>query len=244
MKLSVVGLPIGNIEDISLRALSRLSAAEVVICEDTRYFNSLWQKLSQLGHISTPLPRLMVLNDFNEKLEHRSIFDSLVDVETVVLVSDAGMPVVSDPGFKMIDQARLGGADIEIVPGPTALTTAVVMSGLAVDKMLFVGFLPKKPGKRLSTLMGGVDFITNFGGSMIIYESPFRLGKLVDELSSIDPQLEMFVAVDMTKHSQKTLSGSVTEMTKLLKSKKTKGECTVVIGKKLSSDEKSETDKS
>src|SRR3989344_5694911 len=149
MKLTLVGLPLGNIEDISLRAIQILREARTVICEDTRVFYRLWQKLVNDGHLQTSFSgRLMVINDFNEAEKVAWLADQITLAGEAILVSDAGMPLISDPGYRLVKEILAREGTVEVVPGPTAATTALAVSGLSSDRVLFLGFLPKKPSKR------------------------------------------------------------------------------------------------
>ncbi len=145
MKLVIVGLPLGNIEDISLRAIRTLSEAKIVICEDTRVFYRLWQKLVNDGYLKDKFSgRLMVINDFNEAEKVEWLTDQITLAEEAVLVSDAGMPLISDPGYRLVKEIMRREGTVEVVPGPTAAMSALAASGLSADKVLFLGFLPKK----------------------------------------------------------------------------------------------------
>src|SRR3989344_7460199 len=130
MKLTLVGLPLGNIQDISLRAISTLKEAKLVICEDTRVFYRLWSKLQNLSYLSAPYAgQLAVVNEFNEKIRLQSVLEQLQQAGEGILVSDAGLPGISDPGFALVNAVIVGGGEIDIVPGPTAALTALAAFG-------------------------------------------------------------------------------------------------------------------
>src|SRR3989344_4383817 len=152
MKLTVVGLPIGNVEDLSARALIVLSETNFIVCEDTRMFSNLWTKLTSLGKVQASKPRMKFVNDFNEYRVLPSLLAEMNLLEEAVLVSDAGMPLISDPGYKLVSEGLALGWDVTVVPGPTAEGAALAVSGLPTDKYMFLGFLPKKPGKRSEML--------------------------------------------------------------------------------------------
>ncbi|HOX95939.1 MAG TPA: 16S rRNA (cytidine(1402)-2'-O)-methyltransferase [Candidatus Woesebacteria bacterium] len=230
MKLFIVGLPIGNIEDISLRALRVLQETKYLICEDTRMFNNLWSKLMQLDLAKKFEGKIHFINDFNEYKELPRVLAEVCSLESAVLVSDAGMPLISDPGYKLVRQAIDNGWEIDVVPGPTAESAALAVSGLPTDRYLFLGFLNKKPGKRLDSLkvvkeMGKLSKLT-----AVIYESPMRIQKIMPDVISIfGEDAPACLAVDLTKVSQKILRGSLTELSDMVATKKIKGELVLLI---------------
>ncbi|MBI3282778.1 16S rRNA (cytidine(1402)-2'-O)-methyltransferase, partial [Candidatus Curtissbacteria bacterium] len=198
MKLILVGLPLGNIEDISLRAIKTLAEAKLIICEDTRVFNKLWQKLINLGHLQTSFNgELLVLNEFNEREKVSFLIDRIVQAGEAILVSDAGMPTISDPGYRLVREIFGRGGAVEAVPGPTAAMTALAISGFSSDRVLYLGFLPKKPSKRKQNweLIKQADGIT-----VIIYESPARVIKTLKEIEAgFGPETPTVVARELTK---------------------------------------------
>lgn len=226
MKLIIVGLPLGNIEDISLRAVRTLSEAKTIICEDTRVFYKLWQKLVNLGHLQTSFSgRLMVINDFNEAEKMAWQADQITLAEEAVLVSDAGMPLISDPGYRLVKEILGREGTIEVVPGPTAAMTALAVSGLSADRVLFLGFLPKKLSKRKEgwNLVKAAEGLT-----VIIYESPFRVTKTLEEIKSeFGGQTQAVIARELTKEYEQILRGSVAEL--LDNKTKIKGEVVILF---------------
>jgi len=226
MKLTLVGLPLGNIEDISLRVIRTLTEAKIVICEDTRVFHKLWQKLQNLGHLSASFSgRLMVINDFNEADKVNWLLEQIGPEGEAILVSDAGMPLVSDPGYRLVKELLSRGGTIEVVPGPTAAMTALAISGLSADKVLFLGFLPKKLSKRKANweLVKAADGVT-----VIIYESPFRVTKTLEEIRNEFGDLSpTVIARELTKEYEEVLRGSVAEL--LASGAKIKGEVVILF---------------
>ena len=230
MKLKVVGLPIGNIEDISLRALKILKETKFVVCEDSRMFNNLWSKLKQHGLVDNFLGRTRFVNDFNEYKVLPKLLDEMDTLEEAVLVSDAGMPLISDPGYKMVSEGIKHGWEIQVIPGPTAESAALAVSGLPTDKYLFLGFLPKTGGKRKSLLSNikKMHDIQKF--SVVIYESAVRIQKLLAEVCEIfGENTKLSISVDLTKVSEKQFRGSLGELTKKLEKQRIKGEITLVL---------------
>ncbi len=230
MKLTVVGLPIGNIEDISLRALKVLKETKFIVCEDSRMFNNLWSKLKQMNLVENFQGRIKFVNDFNEYRVLPGLLSEMNLLEEAVLVSDAGMPLISDPGYKLITEGLALGWDVEVVPGPTAESAALAVSGLPTDKYLFLGFLPKTGGKRLKMLENTRTMLEKLKFSMVIYESPLRVEKILKEILGIfGSEARVCLAVDLTKVSQKILRGSITEILEEVKTLKQKGEVTIVL---------------
>lgn len=226
MKLTIVGLPLGNIEDISLRQIRTLAEAKIVICEDTRVFYKLWQKLINLGHLRAPFSgRLMVINDFNEADKVNWLLEQIGLDGEAILVSDAGMPLISDPGYRLVRELLPRGGTLEVVPGPTAAMTALAVSGLSGDKVLFLGFLPKKPSKRRVNwdLVKAADGVT-----VVIYESPVRVKKTLEEIKTeFGQQVQTVIARELTKEYEQVLRGTVVEL--LESEKKLKGEVVILF---------------
>jgi 16S rRNA (cytidine1402-2'-O)-methyltransferase len=217
MRLIILGLPLGNIQDISLRAIETLKNAQIIICEDTRVFHKLWQKLLNLELLPSDYQgRLIVLNDFNERDKTTSIVENIQDQEEVVLVSDAGMPLVSDPGFRLVKEAINRNWSLTVIPGPTALTTALATSGFSGDKILFLGFLPKKTSKRFESW----QLVKGCGGgvTVVIYESPYRVKKTIIELSTVfGEETEIVVSRELTKLHEEIIRGKAGDLQKTIK---------------------------
>lgn len=230
MKLSIVGLPIGNIEDISLRALKTLQEAKYLICEDSRMFNNLWSKLMQLGLAQKFTGTMRFINDFNEEKILPRILAEICSLDSVVLVSDAGMPLISDPGYKLVNKVIGMGWEIDVVPGPTAESAALAVSGLPTDRYLFVGFLPKKIGKRMSVLTSLKEIGERHKMTAVIYENPLRIIKILPDMISVfGENTPACLAIDLTKVSQKILRGSLGQLFASAKEKRIKGELVLLV---------------
>jgi 16S rRNA (cytidine1402-2'-O)-methyltransferase len=230
MKLTIVGLPIGNIEDISYRAIKTLQEAKYLICEDSRMFNNLWSKLMQLGYVQKFTGTIRFVNDFNEEKILPRILAEICSLENVVLVSDAGMPLISDPGYKLVNKAIDMKWEIDVVPGPTAESAALAVSGLPTDRYIFVGFLPKKIGKRNAVLATLKDIGEISKMTAVIYENPLRLQKILPEAIAIFGEVTpACLAVDLTKVSQKIFRGSLGDLLISAKEKRIKGELVLLI---------------
>ncbi len=230
MILKVVGLPIGNIEDISLRALRAIKETKFIVCEDSRMFNNLWMKLKQMGLVENFSGRIKFINDFNEYKSLPRLMEEMDVMEEAVLVSDAGMPLISDPGYKMVSEGIKRGWEVSVVPGPTAESAALAVSGLPTDKYLFLGFLPKTGGKRKTMLINAKKMQDLQKFSMVIYESANRLQKLLPDLVEVfGTETKLCIAVDLTKVSEKIIRGNILEVIEQAKTLKDKGEVTIVL---------------
>lgn len=213
-----------------MRALKTLQEAKYLICEDSRMFNNLWSKLMQLGYAQKFTGTIRFVNDFNEERVLPRILAEICSLDSVVLVSDAGMPLISDPGYKLIHNAIELNWDIDVVPGPTAESAALAVSGLPTDRYMFVGFLPKKIGKRTSAMMTLKEMGDKAKMTAVIYDSPLRLLKILPEAISIfGENAPGCLAIDLTKVSQKVLRGTLAELLVMAQEKRIKGELVLMI---------------
>lgn len=218
--VSFVALPIGNREDITRRALQTLSDVDCICCEDTRNTGML------LAHYGIRKP-LISLHDHNERMRAPEIARRAAAGESFAVVSDAGMPGVSDPGYRLIQELKEQGVAFTVLPGPSAAITALVGSGLPSDAFFFGGFLPVKSGKRRQTLENAVAM----GCTCIFYESPFRIVKSLQELADISPLSPVCVARELTKLHETYHRGSAAELAEQLTAHPPKGEIVLLIGK-------------
>ncbi len=217
--LYLVATPIGNLEDITLRALRTLKECDVVAAEDTRRTGQL------LKHFGIAKPLLSYFQ-FNEARRSEEIIARLQRGEKVALVTDAGSPGISDPGERVVRAAIAAGLRVEAVPGPSALVAALTASGLPTDEFHFLGFLPHKSGPRRREL----ERLKAIGGTLVLYESPYRIAKLLTELSEVFPARQVVLARELTKRFEEYLRGTPAELLKTLKSRSLKGEFVVLIG--------------
>lgn len=231
MKLTVLGLPIGNIEDISLRALRRLKETKFLVCEDSRMFANLWSKLTQLNLVEGKFPgSIHFVNDFNEARVLPKLVMDMSLLEEAVLVSDAGMPLISDPGYKLVRTGLDLGWEVDVVPGPTAESAALAISGLPSDKYLFAGFLPKKPGKRDAEIKELAETAIKMKVSVIFYVSPHQLLKSLDAFAlHFGENADICIATDITKKTERIFRGKVSAAIVDFAKKTIKGEITVVL---------------
>ncbi|MFA6092291.1 MAG: 16S rRNA (cytidine(1402)-2'-O)-methyltransferase [Elusimicrobiota bacterium] len=196
--LYLVPTPIGNLEDITLRALKALAEAKVVYCEDTRRTRILMER----NNLAKPLIRY----DERDPRCMEGLLERLRRSETVALVSDAGTPVVSDPGARLVALARKEGLSVCSLPGPSALTTALCGSGLPADSCVFLGFLPRAHSKRLRALKEAATL----GKTLAVYESPFRVLELLKTAEeALGPEAQAVIARELTKIHEEWLTGTI-----------------------------------
>ncbi len=222
--LYLVATPIGNLEDITLRALRTLRECDVVAAEDTRRTGQL---LNYFG-ISRPL---LSYFRFNEARRSEEILDRLAHGARVALVTDAGSPGISDPGERVVRAARAAGFRVEAVPGPCALVAALTASGLPTDAFHFVGFLPVKSGARKRSL----EALASTTGTLVFYESPWRVARLLEELAQLWPEATVVLARELTKKFEEYLRGTPAELLARAKARPLKGECVVIVNRLPSS---------
>ncbi|MCL5096805.1 MAG: 16S rRNA (cytidine(1402)-2'-O)-methyltransferase [Candidatus Omnitrophica bacterium] len=217
--LYLVATPIGNLEDITLRAVRVLKECDVVAAEDTRRTGQL---LKYLG-ISKPL---LSYFKFNEAKRSETILTRLQRGDKVALVTDAGSPGISDPGERVVRAALAEGFRVEPIPGPCALVAALTASGLPTDEFHFIGFLPHSAGRRRKRL----ELLVNQTGTMVFYESPYRMAKLLKELAELCPERSVVVARELTKKFEEWLRGKPHQLAAQLESRPRKGEFVVLVG--------------
>lgn len=216
--LYLVATPIGNLEDITLRAIRVLRECDVVAAEDTRRTGQL------LKHLELTKP-LVSYFQFNEARRAEEILQRLARGEKVALVTDAGSPGISDPGERVVRAAIAAGFRVEAVPGACALVAALTASGLPTDEFHFIGFLPHKSGQRLRQL----GALATTSGTLVLYESPYRIEKLLGELREVLPERQIVLARELTKKFEEFLRGTATELLAQAQSRSWKGEFVVLI---------------
>jgi len=197
-KLHIVATPIGNLKDITLRALEVLKKCDLLCCEDTRHS----MKLLQAYEIRKPL---LSLHEHNEMQRIALILKHLKDDKNLALISDAGTPLISDPGFRLVQAVLEDKYEVESIPGPCAAITALAMSGLATDRFFFAGFLPAKSAARLRFFKEWLSF----PHTLIFYESPHRIQKFLSEAFQVLGPRRLFMAREMTKKFAENYHGSL-----------------------------------
>jgi 16S rRNA (cytidine1402-2'-O)-methyltransferase len=216
--LYLVATPIGNLQDITLRALETLRAVDLIACEDTRHTRNL------LNHFQIS-NRTISYHEHNEHERSEEFSDRLLKGESIAIVSDAGTPGICDPGFRIVQRAIEIGATVVPVPGAAAFVSAVVASGLATDSIFFGGFLPPKKGDRQKRLEELIDI----PATLIFYEAPHRIAKSLLDCYEILGDRRAVVARELTKLHEELTRGSLTELAEVYSKTKVKGEIVLVI---------------
>jgi 16S rRNA (cytidine1402-2'-O)-methyltransferase len=221
--LYVVATPIGNLGDITIRALSTLAAADTVLCEDTRTSGKLMERFA----IKT---RLSPYHEHNAGKVRPEILARLKQGATIALISDAGMPLVSDPGYRLVKEAVEFGIPVTACPGPSAVLTGLALSGLPTDRFLFAGFLPQKQGERKRLF----EEFAKLKATLIFFESPHRIIDTLEDVASALPGRSIAMTRELTKLHEEVLRGSAEDIAATLKVRAAvKGEVTLLIGPPL-----------
>lgn len=217
--LYIVGTPIGNLGDLSFRALETLREADLIVAEDTRHT----RRLTERYEIST---RLMSCHKFNEMQRAEQLIERVQGGEAIAMVTDSGMPGISDPGSRVVARCREAGVPITAIPGPAAVTTAVALSGWGESGFIFAGFLPHKSGGRKRDLIKWAEADL----PVVLYESPYRLLKLMGEIEEhLAPNRQVFVGRELTKKFEELSAGIPAEIRESYGTRTVKGECVVII---------------
>jgi len=216
--LYIVGTPIGNLGDVSARALDTLRGASLVLAEDTR----ISRRLLQRYEIRTPL---MSCHRFSEASRADDVVARIAGGQAVALVTDSGMPCVSDPGARIVRAVRASGSRVLVIPGPSAVPSALALSGYGSGGFSFAGFLPQKSGartRRVAELLARDE-------PVVLFESPFRIHRLLDELATAAPARRVCVCRELTKQFEETVEGPALQLRDTLAARKGRGEYTIVI---------------
>ena len=229
--LYLVATPIGNMEDITLRAIRTLRDCDLVAAEDTRHTGILLKRLRLVK-------RQVSTHKFNEAKRSGEIISMLEQGGTVALVSDAGSPGISDPGQRVVEALLAAGLRVEPVPGACALIAGITASGLPTDEFHYCGFLPVKSGQRAKRLAKLLDL----PGTLALYESPYRITKLLGELAELAQAREVVLARELTKKFEQIQRGTAAELLESYGEKKPKGEFVVLVGQALGSAGKQSAD--
>lgn len=219
--LYIIATPIGNLDDFSQRAVETLKTADVVASEDTRIARKL------LGKFGIQVP-LISFFEHNEEKRIPELITQLEAGKTVALISDAGTPLISDPGYRLVREAAARDIRIVPVPGPSAVMAALSVAGLPTDRFTFVGFLARKPGKRKKELTQ----LTELAHTVVIFESPHRVLKTLQDMEEIMGARTVVLCRELTKRFEEILRGIPSELLKDLSDRKIKGEITLVVAGK------------
>jgi len=219
--LVVIATPIGNLGDLSSRAIDALASADAIACEDTRRTRKL------LSHAGVKAPALLVVNDHSEAGQVRAVLARLEAGERVAIVTDAGTPGISDPGERLVGAAAAAGLAVEVVPGPSAAIAALVVSGLPTGRFVFEGFLPRKGSGRTERLTA----LGREPRTAILYEAPHRVRRTVGDLvAALDPQRRVAVVRELTKLHEEVWRGTLEGAVEHLASSEPRGEYVIVLG--------------
>ena len=218
--LYLIPTPVGNMEDMTFRAIRLLKEADVVLCEDTRTSGIL------LKHFQIEGKRLMAHHKFNEHGTAKNIVERLKSSETICLITDAGTPGISDPGFFLVREAVEAGIEVQTLPGATAFVPALVSSGLPCDRFCFEGFLPQKKGRQTR-----IEELSHETRTMIIYESPRRIVKTLEQLAvAFGEDRRMSACREISKVHEESVRGTIAEVLAHFKETEPKGEFVLIIG--------------
>jgi 16S rRNA (cytidine1402-2'-O)-methyltransferase len=217
-KLYLVPTPIGNLEDITLRSIRILKEVDLILAEDTRTSGNLLRHLD----ISKPMTAFHIRNE-HQVVER--IVNRIEAGETMALVTDAGTPAISDPGFLLVRECVKRGIEVECLPGPTAFVPALVNSGLPAEKFIFEGFLPHKKGRQTK-----LQAVAEYPYTTILYESPFRLLKTLQQLAEVcGGERQVSVSRELTKLHEENVRGTLTDVITYFSQKEIKGEIVIVL---------------
>jgi 16S rRNA (cytidine1402-2'-O)-methyltransferase len=225
--LYIVSTPIGNLADITLRALKTLFAVDIIACEDTRRTGSLLEKLlDQFAENSEDKskPQLLSYYEQNELQRIPEIIEMLQDGQTIALVSDAGTPLLSDPGFKLVRECVRQKIKVEAIPGVSAPVTALTVSGLPTDRFLFVGYPPRKPGHRMTFYENIKKSLESIHSTVILFEAPHKIVKTLKEIQEVFGDIEIVIARELTKIHEEVKYETITHALERYKKKEPRGE--------------------
>jgi 16S rRNA (cytidine1402-2'-O)-methyltransferase len=222
--LYLVATPIGNLEDITIRAVRILQEVDLIACEDTRTSRVL------LNHYGINKP-VVSYHNFNERQASERIVGRILEGQNVAVISDAGTPSISDPGFIIVREAVRQGIDVVAIPGPAAMIMAMAVSGLPTDAFIFYGFLPQTSGKRRAIL----ESLAERRETMVFYESPYKIHKLLDEILEVIGNRKAALCREMTKKFEEIIRGDIESIREKFREKKIKGEITLVVQGKVRS---------
>ena len=216
--LYLVSTPIGNLADFSYRAVTLLKTCDYILCEDTRHSRYL------LEHYQIQVP-LKSFHKFNESKTEDPIIEDLKSGKTIAMISDAGTPLISDPGQELVSRCRMEGIQVSAIPGACAVIDALVLSGLPATPFQFIGFLPKKE-KELQTVLSQALL---YPGTTIAYETPHRIEETLSTMHQLSPERKLCVARELTKMHEECLSGPAEELIKKFQAHRPRGEMVLLI---------------
>lgn len=227
--LYLIATPIGNLQDITLRALDTLFSVDTILCEDTRKTAGL------LNHFKKPeqkIPELVSYYEENELKRIPEAINRLKSGQSLALVTNAGTPTISDPGFKLVRECVKEGIKVVPIPGPSSPVTALSASGLPTDKFMFIGFLPNKSGQRIKLFNELADSLKHVSSTIIFFESPYRIVKSLSDLKEVFGDIEIVIARELTKVHEEIERKKTSEFMEKYSKSKPKGELVVLFNAK------------
>lgn len=231
--LYIVATPIGNLQDITLRAVDTLSSVDFILCEDTRKTIILVKFIQKQFPNVKIKARLISYYEENEMQRIPEILQMLNKDFNFALVSDAGTPAISDPGFKLVRDCKLLGIKVISIPGPSSVISALVSSGLPTDKFMFIGFLPKKPGHRKDLLINIKNSVQMVKQTVILFESPFRLVNTLGELKEVFGDIDVVTARELTKIHEDIRKEKLSESIEHYENTNPKGEFVILFNSEI-----------
>lgn len=221
MSLYICPTPIGNLKDITIRAIEVLNSVDFILAEDTRITRVLLSKYQ----IKTPL---VSFHSYSRSKKLERIVDELKKGKNYAIVSDAGTPCISDPGYNLVSECLRNGIHVEVLPGPTSFVPALILSGFPPDRFIFYGFLPRKSGKRRKIFKE----LEDFDGCIVFFESPFRVREFLKDLLESIGNRDVALVREITKIHEEVIRGSAQEVLEELEKREIRGEVVFVVGKK------------
>ena len=224
--LYLVSTPIGNLEDITLRALNTLFLVEIVLCEDTR------KTFNLLNHYKKPEQSLPKLISYFEENELKRIPEVILELKKgteIALVTNSGTPTISDPGFKLVRECWKEGIKVITIPGPSSPIAALASSGLPTDKFLFIGFPPNKSSQRIKLFTNLKESLKSISSTVIFFESPFRIQKSLVDLKDVFGDIEIVICRELTKVFEETKKGKISQLIDHFSKVKPKGELVILF---------------
>ncbi len=218
--LYIVSTPIGNLEDITFRAINVLKDVDLILCEDTRVSRIL------LNHYQIS-KELIPLNAFNESKKISELVLQLERGVSMALISDAGTPLISDPGARLIGAVKKSGIKVVPVPGPSSLTAALSVAGFATDEFFYIGFLPQKKGRQKT-----LKEINDIECAVVMFESVYRIKKLLSEIDAIMPDRRVMVCRELTKKFEEIIEGTAAQLSERFEENEPRGEFVIILAPK------------
>lgn len=216
--LYILATPIGNLDDITIRALKILQEVDLIAAEDTRHSKKL------LAHFAVTTP-LTSYHEHNEDIKSRELVRQLLDGKNIALITDAGTPTIADPGYRLLVGAIAAGVKIVPIPGPSAVTAALSAAGMPTDRYIFEGFLPPKGGKRRERL----ESLRSDPRTLVFYEAPHRIAECLTDILSILGDRYLVIARELTKLHEEFLRGKVSELQRVVAEREPRGEMTLIV---------------